>query len=47
MKDKLNNVDYCWYIVRTRPHREKATVELLEKYKAENSNILEIYAVLP
>ena len=44
MKDKLNNVDYCWYIVRTRPHREKATVELLEKYKAENSNILEIYA---
>ena len=44
MKDKLNNVDYRWYIVRTRPHREKATVELLEKYKAENSNILEIYA---
>lgn len=44
MKDKLNNVDFRWYIVRTRPHREKATVELLEKYKAENSNILEIYA---
>ena len=44
MKDKLNNVDFRWYIVRTRPNREKATVELLEKYKAENSNILEIYA---
>ena len=44
MKDKLNNVDFRWYIVRTRPHREKATVELLEKYKAENCNILEIYA---
>lgn len=44
MKDKLNNVDFRWYIVRTRPNREKATVELLEKYKAENCNILEIYA---
>ena len=44
MKDKLNNVDFLWYIVRTRPHREKATAELLKKYRAENSNILEIYA---
>ena len=44
MKDKLNSVDYRWYIVRTRPRQEKAIVELLEKYKAENSNILEIYA---
>ena len=44
MKDKLNNVDYRWYIVRTKPHQENMIVELLEKYKAENSNILEIYA---
>ena len=44
MKDKLNSVDYRWYIVRTKPKQEKAIVELLEKYKAENSNILEIYA---
>ena len=44
MKDKLNNVDYRWYIVRTRPHQENIIVELLERYKSENSNILEIYA---
>ena len=44
MKDKLNSVDHRWYIVRTKPRQEKAIVELLEKYKAENSNILEIYA---
>ena len=44
MKDKLNNVDYRWYIVRTKPHQESMIVELLERYKAENSNILEIYA---
>jgi len=44
MKDKLNNVDYRWYIVRTKPHQENMIVELLERYKAENSNILEIYA---
>ena len=44
MKDKLNNVDYRWYIVRTRPHQENMIVELLERYKTDNSNILEIYA---
>lgn len=44
MKDKLNNVDYRWFIVRTKPHQENKIVELLERYKAANSNILEIYA---
>ena len=44
MKDKLNNVDYQWFIVRTKPKQENRIMELLEKYKADNSNILEIYA---
>ena len=42
--DKLNHVDYCWYIVRTRPRQEKKLAELLEQYKAKSKNILEVYA---
>ena len=42
--DKLNHVDYCWYIVRTRPRQEKKFVEILEQYKTKSQNILEIYA---
>ncbi len=44
MKDKLNHVDYCWYILRTRPMQERKLTEILERYKAGSSNILEIYA---
>lgn len=44
MIDKLNHLDYCWYVVRTRPRQEKKFVKLLEQYKAKSKNILEVYA---
>lgn len=44
MPDKLNHVDYRWYVVRTKRHQESKLVELLEKQKALTKNILEIYA---
>ena len=44
MPDKLNHVDYRWYVMRTKRHQESKLVELLEKQKAETKNILEIYA---
>ncbi len=44
MPDKLNHVDYRWYIVRTRPRQERKLAELLEQYKAKSVNILEVYA---
>lgn len=44
MSDKLNHVDFHWYVMRTRPHRESKLVELLEQQKAKTKNILEIYA---
>lgn len=43
MPDKLNHVDYRWYIVRTRPRQERKLAELLEQYKAKSVNILEVY----
>ena len=44
MPDKLNHVDYRWYVVRTKRHQEGKLVELLEKQKEQTKNILEIYA---
>lgn len=44
MPDKLNHVDYRWYVMRTKRHQESKLVELLEKQKALSKNILEIYA---
>lgn len=44
MPDKLNQVDYCWYMVRTRPRQERKLVRMLEQHKAKSKNILEIYA---
>ena len=44
MPDKLNHVDYRWYMIRTRPHQESKLVELLEKHKMNTKNILEVYA---
>ena len=44
LPDKLNHVDYHWYVVRTKRHQESKLVELLEKQKAKAKNILEIYA---
>ncbi len=42
--DKLNHVDYHWFVVRTRPRQEMMVAGLLEKYKAKAGNILEVYA---
>ena len=44
MPDKLNHVDYRWYVMRTKRHQESKLVELLEKHKSQARNILEIYA---
>ena len=44
VSDKLNRVDYHWYVIRTKRHQESKLVELLEKHKAQTKNILEIYA---
>ena len=44
VSDKLNHVDYRWYMVRTKPRQEKKLAKLLEQYKAKTKNILEIYA---
>ena len=44
LSDKLNHVDFRWYVMRTKRHQERKLVELLEKQKAEAKNILEIYA---
>ena len=44
MNDKLNHVDYHWYMVRTRPRQERKLVGLLEQYKMNSKNILEVYA---
>ena len=43
MTDKLNHVDFRWYIVRTRPRQELRLSRALERYKADNKNILEVY----
>lgn len=41
--DKLNNVDFHWFIVRTLPHQEKKVVGMLEHCMADMENILEVY----
>lgn len=41
--DKLNQVDYCWHIVRTQPRKERRLAELLERHREETKNILEVY----
>ena len=40
-KDKLNRVDFHWFVVRTKPGREKELCELIRQNKA--GNILEAY----
>lgn len=43
MPDKLNRVDYHWYLVRTRPGHERELVGLIEQKKGETRNVLEAY----
>lgn len=41
--DKLNQVDFRWFIVRSLPHQERKLADLLMKHQAEEKNILEVY----
>ncbi len=42
-RDKLNGVDFRWFVVRSRPHQERKLVRLLAEHKGETPNILEAY----
>ena len=43
MPDKLNSVDYHWFLVRTQPGHEQELGNLIEQKKGENKNVLEAY----
>lgn len=43
MSDKLNNVDYRWFLVRTKPGHEQELCALIECKKDKIRNILEVY----
>lgn len=42
-KDKLNKVDFRWFIVRSLPHQERKLADLLMHYQEKEKNILEVY----
>ena len=44
--DKLNRVDYHWFLIRTQPHQEKVLTDLLAKHRLTSKNILEVYCPL-
>ncbi len=44
MPDKINRVDFRWYIMRTQPRQERKLASLLDQYKEKANNILEVYA---
>ena len=41
--DKLNRVDFHWFILRSLPHQEKKLASLLEQHLSRTGNILEVY----
>ena len=41
--DKLNSVDFRWYVVRTLPHQEEKLAGMLAESLPEEENILEVY----
>ena len=43
ISDKLNHVDYRWYLVRTQPGHEQELCALIEREKGRVGNILEAY----
>ena len=43
MKDKLNKVDFHWFVVRTLPHQEKKLAGMLERHMETAKNVLEVY----
>ncbi len=42
-KDKLNRVDFHWFVVRTKPGREKELCNIIRQNKDKVGNILEAY----
>lgn len=42
-RDKLNSVDFSWFIVRTLPHQEEKLAGILRLHQAKTDNILEVY----
>ena len=42
-KDRINQVDFHWFIIRTLPHQEKKLRDLLLEQQGETKNILEVY----
>ena len=43
LPDKLNSVDYHWYLVRTQPGHERELSDLIDRKKGEVKNVLEAY----
>ena len=43
MPDKLNSVDYHWFLVCTKPGHEQKLCALIEREKGKIRNILEVY----
>ena len=43
LSDKLNNVDYRWFLVRTKPGHEPELCARIEREKDKLRNILEVY----
>ena len=43
MRDKLNHVDYHWFLVRTQPGHEQELCAFIEREKGKAGNILEAY----
>lgn len=41
--DKLNSVDFRWFVVRSQPHQERLLARLLHEWQSHTSNILEVY----
>lgn len=41
--DKLNCVDYHWFVVRSLPHQERKLADLFREHLSEIPNILEVY----
>ena len=41
--DKLNKVDFQWFVVRTLPHQERKLADLLSAHLSHTHNILEVY----
>ena len=42
-RDKLNNVDYRWYVMRTQPRQERKLADMLSARMSDVKNILEVY----